>query len=259
MFDKVKTTKLQKETTGKFIIQRIKKPLEKNKDGKLYTPIAYTITSEYGDSIFKNKELTKKEVLDFLKGIKNVSNLGIRKYEILPLDEFKKLTIKVNQLKSSNKKIEMLAERMFVVNEQLKKVAESLESDIFKDLQNSPINDVLNSQYITLYSIQGQIKKIENSRKELLEKQKQFSINYKNSKGTNRGWQNTVINKAFVTQLKEIENDLTLLMSNVESINTIISSETSQSEEMAKYYSTFRQLLESYNNLIDEIKEGVEQ
>ena len=41
-------------------------------------------------------------------------------------------------------------------------------------------------------------------------------------------------------------------MSNVESINTIISSETSQSEEMAKYYSTFRQLLESYNNLIDE-------
>ena len=252
LFDKVKTTKLQKETTGKFIIQRIKKPLEKNKDGKLYTPIAYTITSEYGDSIFKNKELTKKEVLDFLKGIKNVSNLGIRKYEILPLDEFKKLTIKVNQLKSSNKKIEMLAERMFVVNEQLKKVAESLESDIFKDLQNSPINDVLNSQYITLYSIQGQIKKIENSRKELLEKQKQFSINYKNSKGTNRGWQNTVINKAFVTQLKEIENDLTLLMSNVESINTIISSETSQSEEMAKYYSTFRQLLESYNNLIDE-------
>ena len=252
LFDKVKTTKLQKETTGKFIIQRIKKPLEKNKDGKLYTPIAYTITSEYGDSIFKNKELTKKEVLDFLKGVKNVSNLGIRKYEILPLDEFKKLTIKVNQLKSSNKKIEMLAERMFVVNEQLTKLRDALNSPIFKELLNDPISEFLNSQYITLYSVQANMKKIENERKNVLARQLEYSKKYKNSKGTNRGWQNTVINKTFIEELKKLEKELENLSEVSRIVQNTINDSISTNEEMATYYSRYRVTLESFNELLNE-------
>ena len=252
-FEKIKKKKIKKESNRNFIIKREVTNAERDKDGKMITPFKYRLVSENGESLFEqNKLFTPKELKDLLMGVQDLKNTHIRKFELIPYEDFKRINTKVNQIYNARTKLSSLAERMSTVESRIKFLASKAVLSENVEVLNSPLKDVLNNHLLQIINIQNEIIKLEEQKQEIDARILNFRTNYQNNKGSNKGWQFTQQYKDLKKELESIQDSILSLKSDIKTLEGFISKQIEENADLVENYNNLKLILKEYYELVSE-------
>jgi hypothetical protein len=254
--ENLKQQKYEKEVSGEYIIKRTLRSF-KNKEGKWVSNPSYEILTKKGDPAFpSNKKFTGKELFDFLKGIDSLSNTNIRKFEIIPFTEFENIQKAMTSSLVSKKKLNNLNIRFSIIEDRrilLEKQLNNLKNtESGNEMLNSPLRDLLNSNYLVIYELELELQrllKLSKINKSIID---DLNAKYKAERGNKANWLNTKDGKRWKSEYAEIQKDIKgiqlKILENKENLEVF----NKENEELFSFYNTINEIQLELNSILNE-------
>lgn len=255
--ENLKKQKYDKEVSNDYIIKRTLKSI-KNKDDEWVSTPAYEILTKRGDPAFndQNRKFTGKELFDFLRGINTLSNTSIRKYEIIPFSKFESIQkgmissiVSKNKLKSLNVRFDLIENRRVLLQKQMNALKDSESGN---EMLNSPLRDLLNSNYLVIYELELKLQELLSQSKVIKTNQDALNAAYKAARGNKANWLNTKegkeYKKAYIQIQEEIKNVQSSILKNKEDLEIF----NKENEELFSFYNTLNEIQLELNTIVNE-------
>ena len=255
--ENLKKQKYDKEQSQDYIIKRTLKSI-KNKEGEWVSTPVYEILTKNGNPAFssENKKFTGKELFDFLKGINTLSNTNIRKFEIIPFSKFESIQkgmvssiISKNKLKSLNVRLDLIESRRILLERQINTLKSSESGN---EMLNSPLRDLLNSNYLAIYELELKLQDLLKQSKTIKVNQDVLNAAYKTARGNGARWSNTKEGKEYKKAYTEIQEEIKSVQSDILKNKEDLEIFNKENEELFSFYNTLNEIQSELNAIVNE-------
>lgn len=195
-------------------------------------------------------------MFDFLRGINTLSNTSIRKYEIIPFSKFESIQkgmissiVSKNKLKSLNIRFDLIENRRVLLQKQMNALKASESGN---EMLNSPLRDLLNSNYLVIYELELKLQELLSQSKVIKTNQDALNAAYKAARGNKAKWLNTKegkeYKKAYTQIQEEIKNVQSSILKNKEDLEIF----NKENEELFSFYNTLNEIQLELNAIVNE-------